>query len=340
MKTNTPNFRYCISISKAIIFLLIAELAKTETPTETPAVQNQVPPQAMLAPPPVPGMPLPPGFLPFPQGFPMPGMPPPGMLPPFGMGIPPPGMPPGFVPPIPENLSQPPIFEQSIRPDGVHLEKLPDGSPKVKEGEFVPNQGQLPGWGEPGSRFPRPNGPDPAFEGPRPGFDGPRHAFDGPRHGFDGPRHGFDGPRHGFDGPRHGFDGHRPRFDGPRPDFDGPRPGFRGPPPWAQQRPRFPNNRRGSDAGSDGPTNEKREQPPGGLEPDQEPPASSWKTEMFSRKNDDAMKGEAHGKDGESSEGGEGTGRDREERDRGRDRGRPWDRDRDRDRGGRGRLHC
>lgn len=237
----------------------------------------------------------------------MPGMPPPGMLPPFGMGMPPPGMPPGFAPRLPENMNQPPMFDQNVRPEGGHMEKPLEVNQPV-DGEFGPSQGPVPVWGEPGSRFPRPNGPNP--------------VFDGPRQGFDGPRPGFDGPMHRFDGPRPGFGGH---------------------PPWNQQRARFPINKHGTDKDhdSDGPMNEgKRDPTQGSSDSGQNPAALSWRNNPALIDKEDSLKQDSRPK-GDSMERQEtfpeDRTRERDDRERGRDRGRPWDRDRDRsDRGGRG----
>ena len=318
----------------------------------------------MLAPPPVPGMPLPPGLLPFPHGFPpMPGLPPPGMMPPFGMGMPPPGVPPGFTPRLPENVNRPPNFDQGLRPDGSLAKEIPSDALKEGPRSVVGDptnhftrprgprpdlDGPKPGFDGPGRDF---DGPRPGFRGPPPGFDGPRPDFDGPHLGFDGPRPGFDGPRPGFDGPRPGFDVFRPgfegprhRFDGPRPRFEGHRPGFEGPPPWVQQRPRFAVDALKLDSRPD----DRREEGPSDQEKD--PKSLSWRNNQGTTEKDEGAVKQIGAREGEERERGEPTEKrgasmsedrvgDKEDRDHERDRGRHWDRDRARgrfDRGGRG----
>ena len=330
---------YCISIS------LDAEPVKSEEPE----LQTQVPPQGILAPPPVPGMPLPPGLLPFPHGFPVPGLPPPGIMPPFGMGIPPPGMPPGLPPRMPENINPRPMFDQRLRPDVGKIEKSQDDGPQMKDGETRQNQGHLNVVTEPDRRFPGPAAVEQGPNIPRPGFPGNRPVFDGMRPRFDGPRPGFDGVRPGFEGPRREFDGLRPRLDGPRPGydgpvsrFDGPPPGFRGPPPWAQQRARFPIGKQGVDREPDTeiPANDKKEAPPESHEPSQDPSSLSWRSHPALTDKEDDSKKELQGKSTDNTVSdvvADDRIREREERDRGRERGRPWDRERDRGgRGGRG----
>lgn len=309
------------------------------TKTEAPALQSQMPPQTMLAPPPVPGMPLPPGMLPFPRGFPVPGLPPPGMMPPFGMNIPPPCMPPGLAPPMPENIKQQPIFDQRMRSDGGTVEKSHDGVPHMKDSDIRQNQGQLPGSDEPDNRFPGANIPDKGLHIPRPAFGGNRPGFNGMRPRFDGARPGFDVLRPGFEGPRREFDGHRPRLDVPRP-------GFGGPPPWGQHRPRFPIGKHGSDREheSESPSTEIKELSREGGESSQSDSLLRWKSNSSFGDKDDGCKQDSQGKSSEKADGeaaAEDRIRDKEDRDRGRDRGRPWDRERDRgDRGGRGTTSC
>ena len=312
---------------------MIAEPTKTEAPT----LQSQMPPQTILAPPPVPGMPLPPGMLPFPRGFPVPGLPPPGIMPPFGMGIPPPCMPPGLAPPMPENIKPQPMFDQRIRPDGGTVETSHDVVPHMKDSDIRQNQGQLPVSDEPDNRFQGPNIPDQGLHIPRPGFVGNRPGFNGMRPRLDGARPGFDGLRPGFEGPRREFDGHRPRLDGPRP-------GFGGPPPWGQHRPRFPIGKHGSDREheSEGHATEIKELDRESDEPSQNQSPLRWKSNSSFSDKDDGSKREPQGKNSDKADSDAAADdrmREKEDRDRGRDRGRPWDRERDRgDRGGRGKT--